>query len=79
MILKPLVLDGAMQIPRVLCKSPECLNGLEVPYFSGCVPLRGKSEIWLARGYDQSTSSWNLEKEFHDVHQPVRLCPATSR
>ena len=78
MILKPLVLDGAMQIPRVLCKSPECLNGLEVPYFSGCVPLRGKPENWLPKGCNQSMSSWNLGKEFYDVPMMVRLSPATS-
>ena len=56
-----------MHIRQVLCKSPECSNGLKVPYFSGCVRLCGKPENWLAHGCNQSTSSWNLEKEFYDV------------
>jgi hypothetical protein len=31
------------------------------------VPLQGKPEKWLVYGYNQSMSSWNLEKEFYDV------------
>jgi hypothetical protein len=52
MILKPLVLDHVMQIPRVLCKSTECSNGFGVSYFSRCVPHRAKLKNWLAKGFN---------------------------
>ena len=70
MTLKPLTLG--------VTKISQYPDELEVPYFSGCVPLWRKPENQLAHGCNQSTSSRNLEKEFYDMPPLVWLCPATS-
>jgi hypothetical protein len=57
----------------------QCHENLSIPerarstlFQRMCAPL-GEPENWLAHGCNQSTSSWNLEKEFYDMPPLVWL------
>jgi len=67
MILKSLALECYVNLPNVKWARSTLFRRM-------CAPM-WETEKWLAKGYNQSTSSQNLEKESYDVPMMVRLSP----